>query len=311
MRARRAFTLVELLVVIGVITLLISLLLPVLNTARESANRIKCASNLRQIGQAVLQYLNDNHERFFSLRQGSGGWKASYTVNAYYPASEPWSGGTVSQEVADTSAPVINNPDFVNFYTNYLQADPGVPQVAAGVNYYNNALRQNPAKVMICPSAESRSDYGTGCYMQCVGNAVNYALTPAKLSAAAKSTIGVTRAGYEIGNPAVFCDLEPYNPGFATSPSPSYANHWNRSGNPAGGNVLNLDWSVIWMSYTPGGKKGVDVYNTGTNPPLGGILVPGNFVGFGTTSKGNLIDLVDWHSMYSWTACVPNTLFSP
>jgi prepilin-type N-terminal cleavage/methylation domain-containing protein/prepilin-type processing-associated H-X9-DG protein len=64
MAKRKAFTLVELLVVIGIIAVLISLLLPALNRAREHARRLQCLSNLRQLALATFAYTNNNRGRF-------------------------------------------------------------------------------------------------------------------------------------------------------------------------------------------------------------------------------------------------------
>jgi prepilin-type N-terminal cleavage/methylation domain-containing protein len=79
----RAFTLVELLVVIGIIALLIAILLPVVRKARESANVTACASNLRQVGIAILSYANDNKGRLPPSRINDG--------DKIYPGGWFWS----------------------------------------------------------------------------------------------------------------------------------------------------------------------------------------------------------------------------
>ncbi|MGA2501181.1 MAG: prepilin-type N-terminal cleavage/methylation domain-containing protein, partial [Tepidisphaeraceae bacterium] len=75
---RKAFTLVELLVVIGIIALLIAMLLPVLKKARDAAGRVACASQMRQLTAAWMMYANDQKGILLSPDTGQPwGWTSS------------------------------------------------------------------------------------------------------------------------------------------------------------------------------------------------------------------------------------------
>src|SRR5687768_16267178 len=70
---RGAFTLVELLVVIGIIAVLVRVLLPTLGRAREQAKSTQCLSNMRQLGLAFVMYANDNKGLLPASARGSNG----------------------------------------------------------------------------------------------------------------------------------------------------------------------------------------------------------------------------------------------
>ena len=79
------FTLVELLVVIGIIAVLIAMLLPALNKAKKAAKQAQCASNMKQIATAIIMYANDNKGKLLPIRiQGT-------PVSTIYPNGWFWS----------------------------------------------------------------------------------------------------------------------------------------------------------------------------------------------------------------------------
>jgi prepilin-type N-terminal cleavage/methylation domain-containing protein len=86
--AAEGFTLVELLVVIGIIALLMAMLLPALNQAREASNRIKCADNLRELGQGCFQFAADYKGRLPEAQDTpaatAGGWDARWMYTKDY-----------------------------------------------------------------------------------------------------------------------------------------------------------------------------------------------------------------------------------
>ncbi len=164
-RHRTGFTLVELLVVIAIIGILVSLLLPAVQAARESARRTQCTNNLKQIGVAVLDHLN-SLERFPC---GGWGWGWSGDVNrgTDFQQGGGWIFNTLpylEQQAMHDAGLGITDPTQL---ANALAARDGIPLAVlncptrrATIAYPFNSPNPPNASLTAGSSMVAKSDYG-------------------------------------------------------------------------------------------------------------------------------------------------------
>jgi prepilin-type N-terminal cleavage/methylation domain-containing protein/prepilin-type processing-associated H-X9-DG protein len=146
---RKGFTLIELLVVVAIIAVLISMLLPALQSAREQAKMVMCMNNFRQIGLGATYYMNDHSDYFPATQTGNCAyWQ--YEVKRAFGVKVAVYGETQLHRMF--ICPTAESPQFSQFYYYKVAYKPSPTSrwglIGEGFSTQLSSFRIEPEKVV-------------------------------------------------------------------------------------------------------------------------------------------------------------------
>ena len=289
MKSRDGFTLIELLTVIAIVGILAAILFPVFASAREKARQTACASNERQLGLALLQYAQDNDERFpLGVSQAVGQFEGVSWAGRIYPYIDS------TAAFACLDDPTVPNP---SSYT-----APAANQLAYAASYaYNSDIPLSVAGLI----SKFNAPANTVLLVEVSGFAFNPADDPADPFGPAQganhgfySPAGNGLDAELYGIEAVYNIAGSYAGGYMGSGAlTSYAQYPSAMGrHTSGSNFLLADGHIKWML---GGSVSIGYGNTSMN---GYPCIPWNAAGcVGHMAAGTGVS----SSTYSYTNSYP------
>lgn len=174
MKRKNGFTLIELLVVVAILSLLAAILFPVFSRARENARRVSCQSNHKQIGLALMQYVQDNDEKFPPFIPNVVRNHALFVIRPYLKSYQIYHCPSDSTEISDPNALKFFLPGegWVAVCSYNMTRDAGTADAPAPGAYWglidavgvSLADVPNPAETIMITEHKGVSDPDNGAY---------------------------------------------------------------------------------------------------------------------------------------------------